>query len=244
MCIFKRNMFFLSSIKSFIIFILYSYKIISQELPSNSSKSEIDLYNHYLSKYNETIIHFVEISLKLKKRVFSLDIQNNFRELKRLKRVINSQISNIRIHINNNQSINSSEDLNNLKNNLDKFDEKYNEINELYIQYKERIKIIKKFLIDFFIGVIIILLIIIIIILIISFFVIKRQKKYYILKEEITFNQIKDTNNSNNSVNERDNKRIKINNKNKHNNKNKENKKEKEKNIISTGRLFLKKAMK
>ena len=239
MRIFKRNIFVLLSINSFIIFISFSHKIISQELHSKSSKLELDLYNHYLKKYNETIIHFEEISLKLKKRAFSLDIQSNFRELKRLNRIISSQISNIRIYINNNQSINASEDLENLKNNLDKFDEKYNTINELYIQYKDRIKIIKKYLKEFFIGVIIILLIIIIIILIISFFIIKRQKKYYILKEEITLNKIKDTNNS---VDDGNSKITNINNKSKHNNKNKETKKEK--NIISTGRLFLKKLAK
>ena len=239
MSLFKRKIFFLSSINSFIIFISFLNKIISQELQSNSSKSELDLFSHYLNKYNETTILFEKISLKLKKRVFNLNIQSNFRELKRLNREISSQISNIRIYINNNQTINISEDLDNLKNNFEKFDEKYNIIKELYIQYKNRINKIKEYLKTFFIGVIIILLIIIIIILIISFFVIKRQKKYYILKEEITFNQLRETNKS---VNEGDNNEIKINKKIKKNHKNKEDKKSK--NIISTGRLFLKKTSK
>lgn len=197
----NKNLLYQSPIILIVLSFLISY-IYSQEIQKNITK--IEMFNETLTKYNQSLLYFDDMSKKMEKITMNIVLKLKFKGLIRDKKSLEQDISKIKEKIdkkdNDNQTI--IEDINSINQDIKYFNHKYNKINQLYNQYENVKESFSNFIKVFFIVLFIIVVIALSLIGIISFFVVKNQRKYYKLQEEVTISEGREEN-TNDKVDEK-----------------------------------------
>ena len=197
----NKNLLYQSPIILIVLSFLIS-NIYSQEIQKNITK--IEMFNETLTKYNQSLLYFDDMSKKMEKITMNIVLKLKFKGLIRDKKSLEQDISKIKEKIdkkdNDNQTI--IEGINSVNQDIKYFNHKYNKINQLYNQYENVKESFSNFIKVFFIVLFIIVVIALSLIGIISFFVVKNQRKYYKLQEEVTISEGREEN-TNDKVDEK-----------------------------------------
>ena len=166
----------------------YLPSIKSQNISKNTT--EFSNFKQTLIEYNNTKLHLDDISKKMENITLNIFLRARLREIIRIHKNIEYQISGIQKTINSGvyDKKKITEEISSLNHQMHIFERKYNKTNKLYYETEEVKKSLVHYIKVFFITLIIISIIVIAIIGIVSIFVIKQQKKYHKLQEENSFN--------------------------------------------------------
>ena len=166
------------------LFISLLSTILSQDNPTSTNISEKDLFDS-INKYKQTNAKLDKLLPVFQKIKFNFIIKISFSKLMHMKNKIDAQIINVQKKLDENKNKNNLE-IAELYENLKKYEQKYNELIDMYTSFEKFKKKVKKFLTIFFISIFIGIVIFAIFITIITIIVVKKQKKYYTLHEEVT----------------------------------------------------------
>lgn len=170
-----------------ILFLLAQY-VSSQNISSDAS--EIELFNQSMAKYNNTKMHFDDITNKMKNISFNILLKIRYKEVERCYKTVINKFMEIQNELKeaNYERENVKKNIKLLDSDINTFEKKYRATKSLYFEFERTKNYLIHFLKIFFICLFVSVLIIMAIVGIVSYFVVKNQRRYYKLQEEYSFN--------------------------------------------------------